>query len=72
MDTYLTKFATDREIAFGALGIIEAERETYPPGSPAAEAGAAASEKAKRDPAAGMAGIVAVEAGLAVQLNSNC
>ena len=47
MDSYLSKFAGDLEIAFGALRAIEAKRQTYPAGSPGAQAGADASDKAR-------------------------
>ncbi|PPQ44141.1 hypothetical protein CKO39_07860 [Rhodopseudomonas palustris] len=57
MDSYLSKFASDLEIAFGALRAIEAERQTYPDGSPGAQAGADASEKAHAILRRGMADV---------------
>ncbi|WP_420132133.1 hypothetical protein [Rhodopseudomonas sp.] len=46
-ETYLSKFASDLTIAFEALRNIEVECETYPDGSPGAEAGADAAAKAR-------------------------
>ncbi|MBB1089799.1 hypothetical protein HUU61_00705 [Rhodopseudomonas palustris] len=56
-ESHLTKFASDLAIAFEALRNIEAERETYPDGSPGAEAGAEASEKARAILRRGMADV---------------
>lgn len=54
-ESYLAKFASDLQIAFGALRNIEAQRETCAPGSPDADAGADASEKARTILRRGMA-----------------
>ncbi len=47
IESYLSKFATDLEIAFRALRNIEKRRKRYAPGSPEVAAAADASEKAR-------------------------